>query len=67
MNQRDVVILAGARTPLGKLNGALSTLTAVELGAVALREAIERSGIDVADIDAVIFGQVLQAGLGQDP
>lgn len=67
MNQRDVVILAGARTPLGKLNGALSTLTSVELGATALRAAIERSGIDVADIDAVIFGQVLQAGAGQGP
>ncbi|MBB5634017.1 acetyl-CoA C-acetyltransferase [Cryobacterium mesophilum] len=67
MNQRDVVILAGARTPLGRLNGALSSLTAVELGAAALRAAIERSGVDVADIDAVIFGQVLQAGLGQGP
>lgn len=67
MNQRDVVILAGARTPLGRLNGALSTLTAVELGAAALRAAIERSQVDVADIDAVIFGQVLQAGLGQGP
>lgn len=67
MNQRDVVILAGARTPLGKLNGALSPLTAVELGAAALREAITRSGVDVADINAVIFGQVLQAGAGQGP
>lgn len=67
MNQRDVVILAGARTPLGKLNGALSSLTAVELGAAALRAAIERSHVDVADIDAVIFGQVLQAGAGQGP
>lgn len=67
MKQRDVVILAGARTPLGRLNGALSTLTAVELGATALRAAIERSGIDVADINAVIFGQVLQAGAGQGP
>ncbi len=67
MNQRDVVILAGARTPLGRLNGALSTLTAVELGATALRAAIERSGVNVADINAVIFGQVLQAGAGQGP
>ena len=67
MNQRDVVILAGARTPLGKLNGALSPLTAVELGAAALRAAIERSHVDAADIDAVIFGQVLQAGSGQGP
>ncbi len=67
MNQRDVVILAGARTPLGKLNGVLSSLTSVELGAIALRAAIERSGVDVADINAVIFGQVLQAGVGQGP
>ena len=67
MNQRDVVILAGARTPLGKLNGALSSLSSVELGAAALRAAIERSGVDVADIDAVLFGQVLQAGVGQGP
>ncbi|HNP16042.1 MAG TPA: acetyl-CoA C-acyltransferase, partial [Terrimesophilobacter sp.] len=54
MEQRDVVILAGARTPQGKLNGSLSTLSAVELGATALRAAIERSGIDAADIDAVL-------------
>ncbi len=67
MSQREVVILAGARTPLGKLKGALSSLTAVELGAAALREAIARSKVDVGDIDAVIFGQVLQAGAGQGP
>ncbi len=67
MNQRDVVILAGARTPFGKLNGALSALSSVELGAAALGAAIERSGVAVADIDAVIFGQVLQAGVGQGP
>ncbi|MBX3091038.1 MAG: acetyl-CoA C-acetyltransferase [Cryobacterium sp.] len=67
MNQSDVVILAGARTPQGKLNGSLSTVTSVELGATALRAAIERSGVKVADIDAVLFGQVLQAGVGQGP
>jgi acetyl-CoA C-acetyltransferase len=67
MTQRDVVILAGARTPFGKLKGALSDLTAVELGAAALRAAIERSGVDAGDIDAVVFGQVLQAGVGQGP
>ncbi len=67
MSETDVVILGGARTPLGKLNGALAPLSAVELGAVALRAAIERSGVAVGDIDAVIFGNVLQAGLGQGP
>lgn len=63
----DVVILAGARTPLGRLNGALSTLTSVQLGAAALKEAIARSGAPAADIDAVVLGQVLQAGAGQGP
>lgn len=67
MNQRDVVILAGARTPQGKINGSLSALTAVELGSIALRSAIERAGVAASDIDAVIFGQVLQAGAGQNP
>lgn len=67
MSNNDVVILGGARTPLGKLNGALAPLTAVDLGAAALRGAIERSGVAVGDIDAVIFGEVLQAGVGQGP
>ncbi|MET0844172.1 MAG: acetyl-CoA C-acetyltransferase [Mycetocola sp.] len=67
MSSDDVVILAGARTPQGRLLGQLAGFSAVELGAVALRAALERSGVDAADIDAVIFGQVLQAGAGQNP
>ncbi|WP_168626689.1 MULTISPECIES: acetyl-CoA C-acetyltransferase [unclassified Cryobacterium] len=67
MTTRDVVILAGARTPQGKMNGALSSLSAVELGTIALKGAIERSGVDVSAIDAVIMGNVLTAGLGQGP
>ncbi|MEO6943979.1 MAG: acetyl-CoA C-acetyltransferase [Lacisediminihabitans sp.] len=67
MNQRDVVILAGARTPFGKLNGTISALSAVELGTAALRAAIERSSVAVEDIGAVIMGQVLQAGANQGP
>ena len=67
MTTRDVVILAGARTPQGKMNGQLSSLTAVELGTIALKGAIERSGVDVDAIDAVIMGNVLTAGLGQGP
>lgn len=67
MSTRDVVILAGARTPQGKMNGALSSLTAPELGAHALRGAIERSGLDASKIDTVIMGNVLTAGLGQGP
>ncbi len=67
MAPHDVVILGGARTPLGKLNGSLSTLSAVELGSIALRSAIERAGLPASEIDVVIFGQVLQAGAGQNP
>ena len=63
----DVVILAGARTPQGRLNGQLAPFTAVELGAKAIAAALARCGIDAADIDQVIMGQVLQAGAGQNP
>lgn len=61
------VILAGARTPFGRLNGALATKSAVELGSVAANEAIDRSGVDREAITHVYFGQVLQAGAGQNP
>lgn len=64
---RDVVILSAARTPQGKIKGSLASLSAVELGAVALRRALERSGVAPDAVDAVIFGQVLQAGAGQNP
>ena len=63
----DVVILAGARTPQGRLNGQLASFTAVELGAHAIRSAIAASGVDAGQVDAVIMGQVLQAGAGQNP
>lgn len=63
----DVVILSATRTPQGKITGALASLTAVQLGAVALQQAIERSGLGADAVDAVIFGQVLQAGAGQNP
>ena len=63
----DIVIVSGARTPFGRFRGALAGLSAVELGAVAIRAAIERSGFAADDIDAVIAGQVLQAGAGQNP
>lgn len=61
------VILAGARTPFGKLNGSLASKTAVELGGVAIKAAIERSGVRFDEIDHVIMGQVLQGGVGQIP
>lgn len=63
----DVVIISAARTPQGKLKGQLGSLTAVELGAVAAKAAIDRSGLGADNIDGVIFGQVLQAGAGQNP
>lgn len=63
----DVVILAGARTPQGRLNGQLVSFTAVELGAHAIKAAMAASGVEAGQVDAVIMGQVLQAGAGQNP
>ncbi|TYD00030.1 acetyl-CoA C-acetyltransferase [Arthrobacter echini] len=63
----DVVIVGGARTPLGRLNGQLASFTAVELGARAITGALERSGVDAGAVDAVIMGHVVQAGCGQNP
>ncbi len=63
----DVVIVAAARTPQGRILGQLAPLSAVELGAIAITAAIERSDITVTDVNAVIVGQVLQAGAGQNP
>jgi len=64
---RDVVIVSAVRTPVGKFMGALSELSAVELGAIAVRAAVERAGLTGADIDECIMGCVLPAGLGQAP
>ncbi|MFI8412961.1 acetyl-CoA C-acetyltransferase [Paeniglutamicibacter gangotriensis] len=64
---RDAVILAGARTAFGRLNGQLATLSAVQLGAAAIRGALDRSGVAVKDVQAVIMGHVVQAGCGQNP
>ncbi|MDP3747346.1 MAG: acetyl-CoA C-acetyltransferase [Phenylobacterium sp.] len=63
----DVVIVSAARTPVGSFNGALSSLPAHELGKVAILAALERAGVAAADVDEVIMGQVLQAGMGQGP
>ena len=63
---REVVIVSAARTPIGSFGGALKDQTAVALGAVAVKEAIKRAGIDPAIIDEVILGNVLQGGLGQN-
>ena len=67
MRPDDIVIVAAKRTPAGALLGSLSTMTAPELGAVAHRAAIAEAGISADDIDEVISGCVLQAGIGQAP
>src|ERR1700748_237298 len=61
------VILGTARTPVGKMGGALSSLEAPELGGIAIEAALERSGVGADQVQQVIFGQVLQAGQGQIP
>jgi acetyl-CoA C-acetyltransferase len=63
----DVFILSAARTPIGKFGGGLSTVPATELGATAIRAAMERSGIAPERVDEAIMGQVIQAGAGQAP
>ena len=63
----DVVLLAGARTPFGRIGGSLAQLSSVELGSHAIRAAVARSGIDPSDVEAVIMGQAVQAGAGQGP
>jgi acetyl-CoA C-acetyltransferase len=61
------VIVAGARTPVGKLSGAFTGLSAAQLGAVAIRAALERAGTSPGEVDYVLMGQVLLAGTGQVP
>jgi len=61
------VVLSTARTPFGRLGGALASLTATTLGGEAIRNAIARAGIDPSDVEHVIMGQVIQAGAGQAP
>ena len=60
MEPRDIVILAGARTPMGRYGGALRDFSAQELGALAARAAIERAGVEPAEFDHVIFGNAQQ-------
>jgi len=63
----DIVIVSAARTPVGAFNGALSGVSASELGRTAIAAALARAGVPAADVDEVILGQVLQAGAGQGP
>ncbi|MEB5958735.1 acetyl-CoA C-acetyltransferase [Enterobacter sichuanensis] len=64
---KQVMIVGATRTPVGSFRGSLASLSAVELGAVAVRHLLESSGLDKGKIDDVIFGQVLTAGCGQNP
>jgi len=64
---REVVIVSAVRTAIGRFMGTLSNTPATELGAIVIREAIERAGIKAEQVDEVIMGNVLQAGLGQGP
>ncbi|MDO5303767.1 MAG: acetyl-CoA C-acetyltransferase [Clostridia bacterium] len=63
---RDVVIVSAARTPIGKFGGSLKTIPTRQLGAIAIKEAIERAGIKPEQVDEVVMGCVLQGGLGQN-
>lgn len=63
---REVVIVSAVRTPIGSFGGALKDTRAVDLGAIAVKEAIKRAGIDSAIVEELVFGNVLQGGLGQN-
>ncbi|MDK2777069.1 MAG: thiolase family protein [Pseudomonadota bacterium] len=66
-DQNSVVIVAGARTPMGGFGGSLAPVGATELGSLAIAEAVKRAGIEAADVEEVIMGNVLPAGLKQGP
>ncbi|MGH9820330.1 MAG: beta-ketoacyl synthase N-terminal-like domain-containing protein, partial [Pyrinomonadaceae bacterium] len=66
-NTREAVIISAARTPTGKFQGSLKGFSAPELGAIAIKEAVKRAGIKIEEVDEVIMGCVVQAGLGQAP
>tara|TARA_R110002126_G_scaffold291803_1_gene459271 strand:- start:83202 stop:84383 length:1182 start_codon:yes stop_codon:yes gene_type:complete len=67
MTNPTIVIASAARTAVGSFNGAFATVPAHELGAAVIAEVLKRAGVDPADVDEVIMGQVLQAGEGQNP
>lgn len=64
---RDSVIVSAVRTPIGNFDGALKELSALDLGSIAIKEAVQRAGIDPSQVDEVIMGNVLPSGLGQNP
>jgi len=64
---KSVYVAGGVRTPFGAFNGALATLTAPELGSIAIRAALQKAGVDPKEVDEVLFGNVIGAGIGQNP
>ncbi|WP_243794925.1 acetyl-CoA C-acyltransferase [Saccharopolyspora gloriosae] len=64
---QDAVLVAGARTPIGRFLGGLSACTATDLGAVAIGEALSRAGVEPSEVDSVVLGNVVQAGNGANP
>jgi acetyl-CoA C-acetyltransferase len=66
-SSQEAVIVAASRTPVGSLNGALKSLTATQLGTVALKHALEKSKINPEIVEEVYLGNVVQAGVGQSP
>lgn len=67
MASEDIVIVGAARTPVGSFNGALSSVPAHELGAIAIKAALTRAKVEAAEVEEVILGQILTAGQGQNP
>lgn len=64
---KNCVIVSAVRTAIGSFNGSLASTSAIDLGATVIKAAIERAKIDSQHVDEVIMGNVLQAGLGQNP
>src|SRR5262245_1523816 len=64
---KDIVIISAVRTPIGKFQGTLKSMTAPQLGAIVVRNAVERAGLSPEQIDEAIMGNVVSAGLGQNP
>jgi acetyl-CoA C-acetyltransferase len=67
MSTPSIVIASAARTPVGSFNGALSSVAAHDLGAIAIKAVLERAGVEAGEVDEVILGQILTAGQGQNP
>ena len=67
MTNQEVVIVSAVRTPIGNFSGSLKDISAPKLGALVIKSALEKAGINPEQVDEVIMGNVLQAGLGQNP